>query len=239
MQIQVPSGAVYDNDDLDIMQMMGSFGFVRRSDEPFQLNSGIMSHVYVFGREDLTDHPELERLIGRKLAKTVYANTDVDERRQQCLIGVPVAGNTLAQAASRESLELTNLTWTAQPIIHRVMREQPKQHGAHKKSWINGRPDTINHQYWWVDNVVTDGDSKITAAKRGLEDGYPAWEMPCLIYIDRQQGALPRLKAAGFRRVHVVYNLLDITFAFGELGLWPKSTVAAVEKEIAEHQFSA
>ncbi|OHB06807.1 MAG: hypothetical protein A3A31_00675, partial [Candidatus Zambryskibacteria bacterium RIFCSPLOWO2_01_FULL_48_25] len=219
--MQVPSGAKYTNEDLDILAMMSKCGFVRRSDEPFKLASGIMSHVYVFGREDLTDNPQLASLIGLKLARVVYDNTDLDESRQQCLIGVPVAGNTLAQAASLSSLSLLKeMAWTAQPIGHRVMREQPKQHGAHKKVWINGRPDLARHQYWWIDNVVTDGRSKVVAAERGIEDGYPGHEMPCLIWIDRQQGAVPRLTAAGFQKIVVVYNLLDITYAYGELGMW-------------------
>src|SRR3989344_4946843 len=188
--MQVPSGAKYTNEDLDILAMMSKCGFVRRSDEPFKLASGIMSHVYVFGREDLTDNPQLASLIGLKLARVVYDNTDLDESRQQCLIGVPVAGNTLAQAASLSSLSLLKeMAWTAQPIGHRVMREQPKQHGAHKKVWI-----------------------------------------------DRQQGAVPRLTAAGFQKIVVVYNLLDITYAYGELGMWSKTAVAAVEEEIKAHQ---
>lgn len=236
--MQVPSGAVYDQTDLVVLLKMGEFGFVRHNDTPFKLASGIMSHVYVFGREDLTDHPDLEWLVGRKIAQTVYANTDVDDARQQCLIGVPVAGNTLAQAASMASIEeYKNCAWTAQPIAHRVMREQRKQHGAHN-NWINGKPDQARHRYWWVDNVVTDGGSKIQAAERSEEDGYPSKQMPCLIWIDRQQGALPRLQAAGFENVIVVYNLLDITFAFGEMKVWPKEAVVAVEEEIRQHQFS-
>ena len=237
--MKVRSGAVYDELDLDILRKMAEFGFVRHNDAPFKLASGIMSHVYVFGREDLTDHPELEWLVGRKIARTVYQNTDVDETHQQCLIGVPVAGGTLAQAAAMASLEeLKKCSWTAQPIAHRVMREQRKQHGAHQ-TWVNGKPDRARHQYWFVDNVVTNGNSKIVAADRAEEDGYPSRQMPCLIWIDRQQGAVPRLKAAGFERVEVIYNLLDLTFAFGELGLWPKSAVAAVEAEIKAHQFVA
>ncbi len=236
--MQVPSGVIYETSDLDLLVGMNGVGFVRHNDTPFRLASGIMSHVYVFGREDLTDNPMLEMSVGHKIAQVVYSNTDVDDKHQQCLIGVPVAGATLAQAAAMASIEEhKKCSWTAQPIAHRVMREQKKQHGAHN-TWINGKPDTSRHRYWFVDNVVTNGDSKITAADRAQEDGYPSRQMPCLIWIDRQQGAVPRLKAAGFEQVIVVYNLLDITFAFGELKLWPKSAVTAVEEEIRQHQFS-
>lgn len=235
--MQVPSGQVYVQADLTILSNMAKYGFVRHNDTPFKLASGIMSHIYVFGREDLTDNPMLEMSVGHKIAQVVYGNTDVDDERQQCLIGVPVAGATLAQAAAIASIEEhKKCLWTAQPIAHRVMREQKKQHGAHN-TWINGKPDTARQRYWFVDNVVTNGDSKITVADRAQEDGYPSRQMPCLIWIDRQQGAVPRLKAAGFERVIVVYNLLDIASAFVQMKLWPESAAVAVEEEIKAHQF--
>jgi orotate phosphoribosyltransferase len=216
---------------------MAAAGFVRHSDTPFKLKSGIMSHVYVFGREDLTDNPELGMAVGHAIARIVFLHIDVDDNRQPCLIGIPTAGNALAAAASLASLqERKRVPWPARPIAYRIMREQLKQHGAHS-TWVNGKPDLDKHNYWLVDNVATDGKSKFEAAEKLEQDGYPAKQMPCLIWIDRQQGAIPRLKAAGFRSVIVVYNLLDITFAFGEMGMWPKDAVKAVEEEIAAHQF--
>jgi orotate phosphoribosyltransferase len=234
--MQVPSGIVYTTADLDLLLEMASVGFVRHSETQFKLKSGIMSNVYVFGREDLTDHPELEWLIGRKIAQVVYGDFWTYESEQQCLIGIPTAGNALAQAAAMASVEVRKKYSPKMPsIAHRIMREQLKQHGAHQ-GWVNGRPDARQH-YWLVDNVATDGQSKLEAAKKLEADDYPAKNMPCLIWVDRQQGAVPRLKAAGFEHVIVVYNLLDITFALGELRIWPKETVKAVEEEIAAHQF--
>lgn len=229
--MQVPSGAVYGKQDLAILLDMAKFGFVRHSETPFKLKSGVPSNVYVFGREDLTDNPQLEWHVGTKIAGIVYDNTH--DARQPCLIGIPTAGNALAQAAAMVSFQLHRLSL---PIAHRVMREQLKQHGAHS-TWVNGRPDLKRQRYWIVDNVATDGGSKKEAAGKLEADGYPAKQMPCLIWIDRQQGAVPRLKAAGFEQVIVAYNLLDITYAFGVMGLWPKSAVAAVEEEIKAHQF--
>lgn len=229
--MQVPSGAVYERQDLAILLEMAKCGFVRHSEIPIKFKSGILSNVYVFGREDLTDNPQLEWLAGAKIASIVYDNTH--DTRQPCLIGIPTAGNALAQAAAMVSFQLHRL-WL--PIAHRVMREQLKQHGAHS-TWVNGRPDLGRQQYWMVDNVATNGKSKQEAAEKLEADGYPAKQMPCLIWIDRQQGAVPRLKAAGFEQVIVVYNLLDITYAFGVMGLWPKSAVTAVEKEIKAYQF--
>ena len=232
--MQVPSGEVYGKQDLAILLDMAKFGFVRYSETPFKLKSGILSNVYVFGREDLTDNPQLEWLVGAKIASIVYNHTHNLDNRQPCLIGIPTAGNALAQAAAMVSFQLHRLSL---PIAHRVMLEQLKQHGAHS-TWVNGKPNLNRQRYWMVDNVATDGKSKLEIAEKLEADGYPAKQMPCLIWIDRQQGAVPRLKAAGFEQVIVVYNLLDITYAFGVMGLWPKSAVTAVEEEIKAHQFT-
>jgi len=220
---------------------MAEYKFVSYSNKPFTLKSGIESRVYVFGREDLTDNTELEWEVGLKVAKLVYTtHADVDENKRQILIGIPTAGNAIAQAGAMASMQIQLRrdpgTWTSNPIGHRIMREQLKQHGAHH-TWVNGKPNLEEHRYWMVDNVATDGQSKFEAAEKLEADGYPAKLMPCLIWIDRQQGAVERLKNGGFANVIVAFNLLDITFAFGELEMWPKSAVAAVEEEIKAHQF--
>ena len=240
--MQTPSGAVYTEADLDLLRAMHRVGFVKYSDEPFKLKSGIMSNVYVFGREDFTDNPDFADRLGRKLADVVYAN--IFDERQPCLIGLPTAGTGLAAAASQASLYMSRerplVEMDLRPLIaYRIMREQLKAHGSgqHRGTWVNGRPDLLRHQYWIVDNVATDGKTKIENAPRLIEDGYPAHQMPVLICVDRQQGAIKRLRDEGFERIHVAYELLDITFAFGEMDLWPKSAVAAVEEEIRQHQF--
>ena len=60
--------------------------------------------------------------------------------------------------------------------------------------------------------------------------------MPSFVLVDRQQGGIQNMEKAGFKRIVVAFKLLDLTFAFGELGLWPKSAVKAVEEEIKAHQ---
>ncbi len=231
--ITVPSGRVFDGTDVNILKRMHENGFVRYSEAPFKLKSGIMSHVYVFGREDLTDHPDLEVLVGRKIAYLVWENS-LPGDPQPCLIGLPTAGTVLAQAAAMVSLDHAR---GQNPVIcHRVMREALKEHGAHN-TWVNGKPDLSRHTYWTVDNVVTDGDTKLKGAEKLEQDGYPSKGMPTLIWVDRQQGGIKCLEQAGFKRIVVAYYLLDITFALGELGLWPKETVQAVQEEIQAHQF--
>jgi len=228
--IEAPSGRILDARDLDLLRLMGAYGFIRHSKEPFTLNSGIESNIYVFGREDLTDNPNLLCLVGKKIA-SVVRHVAQNDTRQPCLIGLPTAGSPLAQAASMVDYASKD----SQLICFRTMREVRKEHGAHR-TWVNGRPDTERHYYMSVDNIVTDGATKINDAEKLNIDGYPGKTMPHLIFVDRQQGALIKLAEAGLTSIEVIYNLLDITFAFGELGLWPQSAVTAVENEIKAHQ---
>lgn len=233
--MQVPSGRFYAPFDVEILRRMAEYRFLAHRDQPFKLKSGIMSNVYVFGREDLTDHPDLEWLAGNRIARNIWENTRSGDR-QHCLIGIPTAGTALAQCAAMASWQLVMSGGAEGSVIcHRVMREALKAHGAHP-SWVNGDPDPKCHTYWGVDNVATNGDSKIEAAEKLEQQGYPVKQMGWFIFVDRQQGAVERLKRLGFERLVVAYNLLDITFAFGELGLWPKSAVRAVEEEIKAHQ---
>lgn len=231
MSLHVPSGKIFDGRDIDLSHTMHGCGFVRYVEKPFTLKSGIESHVYVFGREDLTDHPALMYRVGRKIGDLVLQDSRDDERTP-CLIGIPTAGTVLAVAASVIS---SDGSVHGRQIACRIMREVKKGHGAHQ-TWVNGIPDFVHHEYWLVDNVATNGDSKIEAGAKLAEDGYPE-HLPCLIWIDRQQGAIQRLKQVGFNRIVVAYDLLDLAYAYGELGLWPKETVQAVEREIAAHQF--
>lgn len=237
--MQTPSGTFFSDADVQLIQRMGECGFIRYCEEPIDLR-GHKSHVYVFGREDLTDNPDLLLMVGGKIAQVVYAHCQDD--RQPCLIGWPVTGNTLAAAASMASVHLRkDFPAHERPpmIAHRVMRQQPKDHGAvgHKQAWVHGRPNLLKHCYWTVDNVATDGQTKIDNAPILEAEGYPVKQMPTLIYVDRQQGAVPRLRAAGFDQVHVVFDLLDLTYVFVELKLWSKSVASAVEEEIRANQF--
>lgn len=230
--ISVPSGQNFNGADVDLVKAMATYGFIRYSATPFKLKSGILSHVYVFGREDLTDHPDLVALVGKKIASSVWQSRM--ENKQPCLIGLPMAGLVLAQAAAAASLDHRR-RGDLPLICHRVMRQQLKQHGANQ-TWVDGKPDHDRHEYWLIDNVATDGATKIEAIPKLEQEGYRPHEMPALIFVDRQQGAKTRLLQAGFPAVVSCFNLLDLTYAMGELGEWPKDTVKAVEDEIQQHQ---
>jgi len=233
--MELPSGRKYDGSDLALVRMMAEYGMIQWSNDPFKLNSGIYSNVYVFGREDLTDHPDFEWKVGLKSGRLVQRHS-LPSDNQPCLIGIPTAGTAIANAAALVS-HRNNILINGHEICHRVMRETLKRkHGVHPK-WVNGNSDPNRHTYWSVDNVVTNADSKFTANERLQESGYPVEDMPSFVYVDRQQGGIQRMEKAGIKRIVIAYYLLDLTYAFGELRLWPKDTIKAVEDEIAAHQF--
>src|SRR5688572_21480151 len=100
--MNLPSGQKLTQHDQELLLSMVSCGLVRYSETPFTLRSKIESHVYVFGREDLTDNPMLERKVGVKIADVVQANSEPDAP-MPCLIGLPTAGTVLAQAGAMMS----------------------------------------------------------------------------------------------------------------------------------------
>ncbi|MBI1998998.1 MAG: hypothetical protein HYS73_01515 [Parcubacteria group bacterium] len=211
-----------------LLELMYNHGFVKWNPEPFTLKSGKRSHVYVFGREDITDNPNLLYMLGGEIRKAVQSIfeklTLPDDPRIPCIIGIPTAGTPLAQAAAM--VRFFEPEWDPRKawnictkLCFRVMREVQKKHGAHN-GWVNGAPDTEKHFYCAVDNVVTDGASKVEAAKRLLEDGYPAYGMPQIILVAREWHVVEELKKRGFKQVIVLFTLRDIINGFKERGYW-------------------
>lgn len=201
-------------------------GFVRWSDASFTLKSGVPSHVYVYGREDLTDNPDVLARLGSVIARRLEEEIPVPAGKKLCLIGIPTAGTPLAQAAADGSDGF---------IIFRIMREMKKEYGAHGKTIVNGRPDPARHVYATIDNVVTDGESKIEAAKLLREDGYPADDMIHVILVDRGNGGVERLRREGLKVV-VIFNLTDLIEVFVESERWSPAQAQALKDEIAAHQ---
>ena len=216
---------LFANHDLrDEVKRLAEAGTIRWSDEPFKLKSGIYSRIYVFGREDVTENPSLGRCLGHEIVRAAQEHLQSMLRgRELCAIGIPTAGTPHAAAASLGG-----------SCAYRNMREAKKTHGAHS-TWVNGLPDFERHVYFTIDNVITDGQSKLEAIEHLLEDGYRAYSMLHLTLVDRQQGGLERLQKLG-HTAQAVFNLLDLVWAFGELRLWDKDRVKAVEDESVAHR---
>ena len=203
-------------------------GFISWREQPTRLKSGIMSNVYVAGRNDLTEHPEQLRAVGKLVAQVVREISDKSSGRVPLLIGIPTAGTAMTVAAS------LNVEYGGFP--HRIMREKKKKHGANL-TWVDGEVSPNAHEYMTLDNDVTDGGSKLEMRDRLREDGYPVDGMKNIVLVDRQQGARKRLAKEGVD-LTAIFNLLDVVWAFGELGIWKPDRVMAVEYEIAEHQIA-
>ena len=228
--MQVPSGQTFSELDIQLMRHLHSVGFIKWSESPFTLKSGIKSHVYVFGREDITDNPRVLAHVGRKIAAVVH---ELADHRQPCVIGIPTAGTALAVGTSVYNESARHYVGQ-RGIACRIMREIKKSHGAHT-TWVVGKPEHEKQQYFVLDNVVTDGGSKFEAAKKLKEDGYQLEDLHFLTFVDRQQGAMAKLVAHGLKTT-AIYNILDIAHAFKVLRLWPEEAERRVEDEIREHQ---
>jgi len=235
-------GTIQTGNDWEIARLMGLYAFVEWKNEVVTLRSGRKTHVYVKGRNDFTDHPDLMWFVGRKLAELVRENSQHNE--SACLIGLPAAGAAFSQAATMVAWAEKIRTCVYGPpgrevISYRLMREVPKKHGLHQK-WIAGDYDS-SKTFWRVDNTVTDGGTKLDFESKFADDGYPTIhtnpdQAPFLILVDRQQGGIQRMKDLGATRVVRAYDLLDLVSVFKEIGVWSEAQRAAVEQEIAQNQ---
>ena len=230
--LQVPSGIYFDEEDLDLVRRFVEVGLVRYSPQFFTFASGLQHLVYVSGRDDMTLNPDVEWGVGRKIAQTVCANIG-DSSLQPCLIGIPSAGHAFAGAGAMVGFCEGIITPRGQTVCHLTMKEVRKIHGVHS-TWVNGEPSP-QHSYWLVDNVATDGNSKVGANRKLVESGFLQEQefASLLVFIDHQVGAMEKLRAAGFTKVITCYKILDIIFAFGELKLWKPDQVRRVQDYIA------
>jgi uridine monophosphate synthetase len=218
------------DDRTRLIMEMNAHGFVRWSEKPFPLKSGIESHVYVFGREDLTDEAYFGFLFGKVVAQEV--NELADPARKPIIIGIPTAATSLAAASSYAS-------WFCEfPRVlgYRVMREKQKNHGANGSSWVNGSPRS-DQEYFTIENVVTSGNSLKENLERMAADGYMVKEMHHLVAVDREQGGVELLRREGYH-VHVLFTLREITQTYVVWKKWNTAAQQLVEQEVEAHRFT-
>ncbi|MBI3572044.1 hypothetical protein HY091_00715 [Candidatus Kaiserbacteria bacterium] len=210
--------------DISLLYRIADSGFIAWKDEPVTFkNPALKSRVYVGGREDLTHNPDLLIDIGGIIVQKVWEVVSV--HRRPCLIGIPSAGRPLAQAAA---------THPDGMFAFEVLREKKKEHGAHQH-WVDGRPNAENLEHVTLDNTITDGASKLEWFRRLREDGYPVDTMHHLVLVDRQEGGIEMLVAAGYR-VQGIWKLREILFAFAEHGIWPRERVVEGLDEISANR---
>ncbi|MDP3794550.1 MAG: hypothetical protein Q8R13_01315, partial [bacterium] len=226
-----PSGRILDPDDQMFAHSVAHYGIIRYSEELVVYGSGIKRHWYVSVREEVTDNPYLARIVGRMVRDAVRKTqrTFMNSRRP-CLIGVPQAGDILAQAAAM-AVSLDDMQYGEQVICWRRMRKEPKEYGLHPGRYIDGEPDPQRHQYAFIENTVTTGDSVLQALVNAERDGYPVHEMPIYVFVDSGHGGVERIEQEGFL-VTVIYHASDLVWFFACHNLWPEEWVKTVRGEM-------
>jgi orotate phosphoribosyltransferase len=232
--LKVPSGREFGRLDMDIMTASADVGFVKWYDEPRTLASGRKSHIYVEGRQDLTENPHVLRLMSRRiLIDTKRIMDDTNDMRRPRFIGIPhVAHGWTPSIAMVDEYE----DITERHACFAILRSEPKGHGGRKGEWIawNNQPDKFLNILF--DNTVTDSGSKKTAGAHLLVEGCPPEEVGAMVFVDRQQGGLNEMVGMHFLFVYANYFLLDIAYAFQHIGKWPTDAAEQVDKEIKENQ---
>jgi orotate phosphoribosyltransferase len=226
--MQTPSGYFFDNNELNLVRDMNRCGFLRFVEEPILQNSGLKTRIYVGGREDLTDNPYLEWMIGSKIASVIkkYA-VEAGDHKTQCLIGIPTAGNVLAQAAAMVGARANNY----RGFCHRTLRENLKEHGD-GRSWVNGSYTPEQQSYWTVDNALTSGTSTFLALQKLTGSGYSLDGLRIFVLVDREQGGMECLINADLKEIVVCYKLSDLVHVLVELKSWPKTALQYMREEI-------
>ena len=229
METQKPVGQMTRT----LLKLIHEAGSVQYRAEPFKLISGRESRVYASFRDDLTKHPALFHLVSREIVRAVR-HAAGDDPRSPCLIGIPTAGAALATGATCADWNEPEFDAKGKrrpPIVSVAMRQIRKRHGAHR-GWVDGTPDTGKYLYCPVDNCLTDGMSKREMSARLMEDGYPAYDLPWIILVDREEGGIARMQESGLTNVRVVFTLRDIIEGFKQYGFWEKETADTALAEL-------
>jgi orotate phosphoribosyltransferase len=235
--MKVPSGATYHNVDLNLMTALARVLFITWSDEPRTLASGLKSHVYVQGREDLTENPDVMELVCHKILHDTKKIMDAaDDPRCPRFIGIPhvAYGWTPALVMVDNHERITGRVTT-----NSIMRSALKGHSERRGKWLAGKPDKLKFRDIVFDNVVTSNGSMEEGVEHLEEDGFKRGELDGMVFVDRQQGGFQRMQKMGLRHSHACYNLLDMAFAFQKLGEWPSDAAERVEREIRTNQIAA
>ena len=179
----------------------------------FTLKSGIKSPVYVDFRVTISN-PKLLKEIGQVLGEKAK------EIGCDRLCAIPYAGLPLGVAASIEG----NI-----PLVY--SRKEAKKYGTGKL--IEGKFDTTD-KILVVDDIVTDGASKIEAIKPLKDEGLNVTDI--LVIIDREQGGTKLLGEAGYK-LHSIGTLSQILEYLKSVGKIEEDLYIKVKNFIKENQF--
>jgi orotate phosphoribosyltransferase len=185
---------------LQYMVLIQSFRYKKKP--LFKLSSGAKSNFY-FDCKKTTLDPEGSHLIGQILYEQIE--------------NLPIKGaGGLTLGADPLAYSLMHTAWEHNKKIYPfIVRKELKKHGAIK--WIEGcllpgDPVII------LDDVVTTGDSAITAIERSQEDGLEV--VGVIVLIDREEfNGMKRIKEAiPGKPVKVIIKRSEIMNLYWELG---------------------
>lgn len=180
----------------------------------FKLKSGIMSPVYVDFRL-LVSNPALLEEIGGELADKVV---EIGCNR---IAGIPYAGIPIAVAVALDRHI---------PMIY--CRKEAKDYGT--KKLIEGKYDP-GDKVIVVDDIITDGASKVEAIKPLEEAGLIVTDV--LVALDREQGGEKILAKAGYK-LHSLCKLSEVMDVLVRLKIIESKTRTKVADFIAANQFA-
>ncbi|MFH1769405.1 MAG: hypothetical protein ABH833_01925 [Parcubacteria group bacterium] len=228
---KIPVAHFSEEDDF-LLEQMWYNGYIGFCEEGFSLKCGGQSHVFIGVRDQASDNATRASLlvrIGTKIIRTILDARDEMGRRGKLLkvprlIGVAEAGNTLAEA--------TALMAAVSMLLD--VRYIPTRSRSRKGRWIDAGGGS-DFDDWLIENATTTGGSIERLMKRIGRQGFRGSDISLLIFVDRDQGALERLREQ-FKQVIVCYYLHDLAIRYGpgtfNLKLWSNHMVRKVLAEM-------
>lgn len=171
-----------------LLALLAEYAYVEGD---FVLSSGARSSYYINGKQ-VTLRAEGALVIGRLLWQMLPKDTEA-------VAGLTLGADPLVSAVSIVS------AWENQPIPALIIRKQPKGHGT--QAYIEGPKLAEGAKVVVLEDVVTTGDSALTAVERLQAAGYRVEQIIALV--DREQGGGELYQSQGIK-FEAVFSIREI-----------------------------